>query len=145
MFGLDDLLKKVDLGDILSKFNLGDKEKEEVKVQAADALNYRVNKEKKRGNEKGLEELLASKDNTGDADSMAKKLEGDLAFNLKNKSKMDESLIDKIKSEVMSRFLGGATGAAKEKGEEDGKGLMGLFGGDNLVGNLLGDKLKGLF
>lgn len=145
MFGIDDLLKKIDLDDILDKFNLGNDKKDEVKKMAADAVNYRTKKENKRGNGKAMEELLANKDNTAEADVMKKKLEGDLAYNLKNKTDMDESLIDKIKGAVMDRFLGGATGAAKEKGEEDGKGLLSMLGGDNLIGNLLGDKLKGLF
>lgn len=149
MFGLEDLMKKVDLGDILSKFNLGDKEKEEVQKQAVDAVNYRANKEKGRGNEGVMENLFSTKKNNPDADNIQKKLEGDLAFNLKNKSKMEPSMIDKIKGEIMSKFLGGATNAAKEKGDEDGKGLMSMFSGGDLMKNLsggdIGKKLKGLF
>lgn len=149
MFGLEDLMKKVDLGDILDKFNLGDKEKEEVKKQTADAVNYRAKKEKSRGNEGIMENLFSSKPNSSEADTVKKKLEGDLAFNLKNKANMDEGIIDKIKSEIVGRFLGGATDAAKEKGDEDGKGLMGLFSGDNILDNIMesdiAKKLKGLF
>lgn len=149
MFGLEDLMKKVDLGDILDKFNLGDKEKEEVKKQTVDAVNYRAKKEKSRGNESIMENLFSSKPNTSEADTVKKKLEGDLAFNLKNKSNMDEGIIDKIKGEIMDRFLGGASNAAKEKGDEDGKGLMGLLSGDNILDNIMesdiAKKLKGLF
>ena len=149
MFGLEDIMKKVDLGDIMSKFNLGDKEKEEVTKQAADAVNYRAQKEKKRGNDNAMQSLFANKENTADANTMQKKLEGDLAYNLKNKSNMEPSMIDKIKGEIMSKFLGGATSAAKEKGDEEGTGLMSMFsGGDimkNISGSDIGKKLKGLF
>lgn len=149
MFGLEDLMKKVDLGDILDKFNLGDKEKEEVKKQTVDAVNYRAKKEKSRGNEGIMENLFSSKPNTSEADTVKKKLEGDLAFNLKKKSNLDEGIIDKIKGEIMDRFLGGASNAAKEKGDEDGKGLMGLLSGDNILDNIMesdiAKKLKGLF
>lgn len=149
MFGLEDLMKKVDLGEIMAKFNLGDKEKEEVQKQAVDAVNYRANKEKSRGNEGQMENLFSTKKNNPDADNIQKKLEGDLAFNLKNKSNMEPGLIDKIKGEIMSKFLGGATNAAKEKGDEDGKGLMSMFSGGDLMKNIsgsdIGAKLKGLF
>jgi hypothetical protein len=149
MFGLDDIMKKVDLGDVLSKFNLGDKEKEEVQKQAVDAMAYRAAKEKKRGNEGTMQNLLSSGKNNPEADVMQKKLEGDLAFNLKNKSKMEPGLVDKIKTEIMAKFLGGASGAAKEKGDEDGKGLMSMFSGGDLLKNLGGadmqKKLKGFF
>jgi len=149
MFGLEDIMKKIDLGDIMAKFNLGDKEKEEVTKQAADAVNYRAQKEKKRGNDNIMENLFANKENSEDANTMQKKLEGDLAYNLKNKSNMEPSMIDKIKGEIMSKFLGGATTAAKDKGDEEGKGLMGLFSGGDVMKNLMdgdiGKKLKGLF
>lgn len=149
MFGLDDIMKKVDLGDILSKFNLGDKEKEEVQKQAVDAVNYRATKEKNRGNEGMVQKLFATKENDEEANLIQKKLEGDLAYNLKNKSNMEPGIIDKIKGEIMSKFLGGATNAAKEKGDEDGKGLMSMFSGGDLMKNLtdgdIGKKLKGLF
>tara|TARA_B110000046_G_C13021861_1_gene411667 strand:- start:4668 stop:4787 length:120 start_codon:yes stop_codon:yes gene_type:complete len=38
MFGLEDLMKNVDLGDILEKVGLSDKDKKEVANQAADAI-----------------------------------------------------------------------------------------------------------
>lgn len=149
MFGIEDILKNVDLGDIMSKFNLGDKEKEEVQKQTVDAINYRASKEKKRGNEGIMEKLFSTSENDDDANSIQKKLEGDLAFNLKNKSGMEGGLIDMIKGEIMSKFLGSATKTAQEKGDEDGKGLMSLFSGDNLVskllGGVIGNKLKDLF
>ena len=84
MFGLDDLMKKVDLGDILEKVGLSDSEKKEVTNQAADAIKYRTTKEKARGNEGIMANLFSSNDNTAEADNVAKKLEGDLAYNLKN-------------------------------------------------------------
>ncbi|MEO9534267.1 MAG: hypothetical protein ABJG68_04665 [Crocinitomicaceae bacterium] len=150
MFGLEDIMKKVDLGDIMSKFNLGESEKEEVTKQAADAVQYRANKEKSRGNEGIMENLFSAKDNSEDANTVQKKLEGDLEYNLKNKTNMEPSMIEKIKSEVMSRFLGGATNAAKESGDAEGKGLMSMFsGGSDMMKNIgdsdIGKKIKGFF
>lgn len=137
MFGLEDLMKKVDLGDILEKVGLSDKDKEEVTVQAADALKYRTTKEKARGNDGVMANLFSANDNTEDANKVAKKLEGDLAHNLKNKSGMSEGIIDQIKSAVMSKVLGSVTGAAAEKGDKEGNGLMDLFTDGNLM-----DKFK---
>ena len=94
MFGLDELIKNVDLGDILEKVGLSDKDKEEVTNQAADAIKYRTNKEKARGNDGIMANLFSSSDNTDDANKIAKKLEGDLAHNLKNKSGMSDGIID---------------------------------------------------
>ena len=72
MFGLDDLMKKVDLGDIMSKFNLGDSDKEAVTKQAADAVQYRANKEKARGNEGAMKRKVAAKENTEEEKKMRK-------------------------------------------------------------------------
>lgn len=150
MFGLEDLMKKVDMGEIMSKFNLGDSEKEAVTKEAADAVKYRASKEKARGNEGAMQSLFATKENTEDANKMQKKLEGDLEYNLKKNTKMEPSMIEKIKSEVMSKFLGGATNAAKDSGDTEGKGLMSMFsGGGDIMGKMgdsdIGKKIKGFF
>ena len=137
MFGLDDLIKKIDLGEILDKVGLSDNEKKEVGTQAADAIKYRTTKEKARGNSQTMTNLFSTKDNTEDANKVAKKLEGDLAYNLKNKSGMSDGIIDQIKGLVMSKVLTSFTGAAAEKGDKDGNSLMHLF----TAGNLL-DKFK---
>jgi hypothetical protein len=50
MFGLEDIMKNVDLGDILEKVGLSDSDKEAVTNQAADAVKYRTNKEAAKGN-----------------------------------------------------------------------------------------------
>ena len=142
MFGLDDLMKKVDLGDILEKVGLSDSEKKEVTNQAADAIKYRTTKEKARGNEGIMANLFSSNDNTAEADNVAKKLEGDLAYNLKNKSGLADGVIDQIKSVVMEKVLGSFTGAAKEKGEDDGNGLLDMFTDNDMLDGLK-DKLAG--
>lgn len=143
MFGLEDLMKNVDLGDILDKVGLSDDDKKEVTNQAADALKYRTNKEKARGNDGTMKNLFSSNDNTEDANKVAKKLEGDLAFNLKNKSGMADGIIDQIKSVVMSKVLGSFTGAAAEKGDKEGGGLMDMLTDSNLLDGFK-DKLGGL-
>ncbi len=133
MFGLEDLMKNVDLGDILEKVGLSDKDKKEVTTQAADALKYRTTKETARGNDGVMKNLLSTDKNTPDADNVAKKLEGDLAHNLKNKSGMSEGIIDQIKSAVMSKVLGSFTGAAAEKGDKGGSGLMDMLTDGDLL------------
>jgi len=143
MFGLDDLMNKVDLGDILEKVGLSDSDKKEVTNQAADAIKYRTMKEKARGNDGIMANLFSSNDNTDDANKIAKKLEGDLAHNLKNKSGMSDGIIDQIKSAVMSKVMGSFTGAAAEKGDKEGNGLMDMFTDNDMLSGLK-DKLGGL-
>lgn len=144
MFGLDDLMKKVDLGDILEKVGLSEGEKKEVANQATDAIKYRTTKEKARGNDKTMSNLFSQNDNTEDANKVAKKLEGDLAYNLKKKTSMSDGIIDQIKSVVMSKVLSSFTGTAAEKGDKEGNGLMDMFtDGDMLDG--LKSKLGGFF
>ncbi len=144
MFGLEDLMKNVDLGDILEKVGLSDKDKKEVTNQAADAIKYRTNKEKARGNDGTMANLFSANDNNDDANKVAKKLEGDLAHNLKNKSGMSDGIIDQIKSVVMSKVLGSFTGAAAEKGDKEGNGLMDMFTDNDMISGLK-DKLGGFF
>jgi hypothetical protein len=144
MFGLEDLMKNVDLGDILEKVGLSDKDKKEVTNQAADAIKYRTNKEKARGNDGTMANLFSANDNNDDANKVAKKLEGDLAHNLKNKSGMSDGIIDQIKSVVMSKVLGSFTGAAAEKGDKEGSGLMDMFTDNDMIDGLK-SKLGGFF
>lgn len=144
MFGLDDLIKNVDLGDILDKVGLSDNDKEEVKNQAVDAVKYRTNKEKARGNDNVLSNLFSANDNNDDANKVAQKLEGDLAYNLKNKTGMSDGIIDQIKSAVMNKVLGGFTGAAAEKGDKEGNGIMDLLTDNDMLDGLK-SKLGGFF
>ncbi|NOQ71313.1 MAG: hypothetical protein GQ574_04900 [Crocinitomix sp.] len=144
MFGLEDLMKNVDLGDILEKVGLSDKDKKEVTNQAADAIKYRTNKEKARGNDGTMANLFSANDNNEDANKVAKKLEGDLAHNLKNKSGMSESIIDKIKSAVMSKVMGSFTGDAAKSGDKEGNGLMDMFTDNDMISGLK-SKLGGFF
>jgi hypothetical protein len=143
MFGLEDIMKNVDLGDILEKVGLSDSDKKGVTNQAADAVKYRVNKETARGNKGMVESLFSQKENTEDANVVAKKLEGDLAFNLKKKSNLSDTVIDQIKSAVMSKFLGGLGEAGKEKGDKEGKGMLDSFMDSDMVDGFK-DKLGGL-
>ena len=143
MLGLDDLMKNIDLGDILEKVGLSDNEKADVANQAADAVKYRVNKENARGNLDIIKNLFSSNENEEGANNVAKKLEGDLAYNLKNKSGLSDSIIDTIKSAVMSKFLGGATNALSKNGAQDGGGIMDIFGDSDLLDGFK-DKLSGL-
>lgn len=140
MFGLEDLMKNVDLGDILEKVGLSDDQKNDVTNQAVDALKYRTTKEKARGNEGIMANLFSQNENTPDADNISKKLEGDLAFNLKNKSGFSDIIIDQIKSAVMSKVLGSFMGGAAEKGDKEGNGLLSMLTDSGLLG-----KLGGLF
>ena len=144
MFGLEDLMKNVDLGDILEKVGLSDKDKKEVTNQAADAIKYRTNKEKARGNDGIMANLFSSNNNTSDADKIAKKLEGDLAHNLKNKAGMSEGIIDKIKSAVMSKVMASFSGSAAAKGDKEGSGLMDMFTDNEMISGLK-SKLGGFF
>lgn len=127
MFGLEDIMKKVDLGDILEKVGLSDSEKKEVTNQAANAVKYRTTKETARGNKGVMANLFSQNDNTTEANQVAKKMEGDLAFNLKKNTNLSPSVIDQVKSAVMSKFLGGMSTTAKEKGDKDGAGMLDSF------------------
>jgi hypothetical protein len=133
MFGLEDLMKNVDLGDILDKVGLSDNDKKEVTNQAADAIKYRTTKEKARGNEGTMANLFSANENNEEANKVAKKLEGDLAHNLKNKTGISEGIIDQIKSVVMTKVMGSFTGAAAEKGDKEGNGLMDMFTDGSLM------------
>ncbi len=144
MFGLEDLMKNIDLGDVLEKVGLSDNEKKEVTNQAADAVKYRVNKENARGNIDTVKNLFSTNENNDDANTMAKKMEGDLAFNLKNKLGLSDSVIDTIKSVVVSKFLGGTTDAMAKGGDKEGGGIMDLFGDSDLM-DTFKNKLSGFF
>lgn len=144
MFGLEDLMKNVDLGDILEKVGLSDSQKAEVTNQTADAVKYRVNKEQARGNTDTIKNLFSQNDNTNEANTMANKLEGDLAYNLKNKAGLSDSIIDTIKSAVMSKFLGGTSSALSQNGDKDGGSILDMFG-DNEMLNGFKDKIGGFF
>ncbi|MFD1553927.1 hypothetical protein DNU06_14020 [Putridiphycobacter roseus] len=144
MFGLDDLMKKVDLGDILEKVGLSEQDKAAVTNQAADAVKYRVNKENAKGNVDTIKNLFSQNENTEAANGMAGKLEGDLAFNLKNKLGLDEGIIDQIKSVVMAKFMGGTSNAMAEGGDKEGGSVLDMFGDSDLV-NTFKNKLGGLF
>ncbi|WP_027420354.1 hypothetical protein [Crocinitomix catalasitica] len=153
MFGLDDLMSKVDLGDILEKVGLSDNDKQEVTKQAVEAVKYRTTKEKARGNDSTMSNLFSSNDNTTEANNVSKKLEGDLAFNLKNKTGLSEGIIDQIKSVVMSKVMSGFSNSAAEKGDKEGNGLMDMFTDSDMLSKFTsGDtmdaikgKLGGLF
>ena len=144
MFGLDDLMKKVDLGDILEKVGLSEQDKAAVTNQAADAVKYRVNKENARGNTDTIKNLFSQNDNTEAANGMASKLEGDLAFNLKNKLGLDENVINQIKTVVMEKFMGGTSNALAESGDKDGGSVLDMFGDNDLV-NRFKSKIGGFF
>jgi hypothetical protein len=144
MFGLGDLMKNIDLGDVLEKVGLSDKDKEEVKVQAADALKYRTSKEKVRGNEKVMTNLFSTDENTPEANQVAKKLEGDLAHNLKTKSGMSEGIVDQIKSAVMQKVMSSFTGEAAKNGDKGGNGLLEMFTDGDMMDNIK-SKLGGFF
>ncbi len=144
MFGLDDLMKKVDLGDILEKVGLSEQDKAAVTNQAADAVKYRVNKENARGNTDTIKNLFSQNDNTEAANGMASKLEGDLAFNLKNKLGLDENVINQIKTVVMEKFMGGTSNALAESGDKDGGSVLDMFGDNDLV-NSFKSKIGGFF
>lgn len=143
MFGLEDIMKNVDLGDILEKVGLSDADKNEVTNQAANAVEYRTKKEAGRGNSNILENLFSQDDNSEDANTVANKLEGDLAFNLKKNTGLSDTIIDSIKSAVMSKFLGGVSNT----GGSGGKGMLDSFM-DSDIGNslksTLTDKLGGM-
>ena len=143
MFGLEDIMKNVDLGDILEKVGLSDSDKEAVTNQAADAVKYRTNKEAAKGNTNVLENLFSQDSNTSEADSVAGKLEGDLAFNLEKNTGLSSDVIDKIKSVVMSKFLGGVSNT----GGTGGKGMLDSLMDSDIVDSLksqIGGKLGGL-
>jgi len=123
MFGLEDIMKNVDLGNILEKVGLSDADKKAVTNQAADAVKYRTNKETARGNSGVLENLFSQDSNTEEANGIANKLEGDLAHNLKKNTNLSSSVIDQIKSAVMSKFLGGVSNT----GGSGGKGMLDSF------------------
>ena len=144
MFGLDDLMKKVDLGDILEKVGLSEQDKAAVTNQAADAVKYRVNKENARGNTDTIKNLFSQNDNTEAANGMASKLEGDLSFNLKNKLGLDENVINQIKTVVMEKFMGGTSNALAESGDKDGGSVLDMFGDNDLV-NSFKSKIGGFF
>jgi hypothetical protein len=144
MFGLEDLMKNVDLGDILEKVGLTDSQKTEVSNQAADAVKYRVNKENARGNTDIVKNLFSQNDNTSEANNVANKLEGDLAFNLKNKAGLSDGIIDTIKSAVMAKFLGGTSNVLAQNGDKDGGGILDMFGDNDMV-NSFKNKIGGFF
>jgi len=143
MFGLEDIMKNVDLGDILEKVGLSDTDKKAVTNQAADAVKYRTNKETARGNSGVLENLFSQDTNTAEANTMASKLEGDLAHNLKSNTGLSGDIIDQIKSAVMSKFLGGVSNT----GGSGGKGMLDSFMDSGMLDGFkkqLGGKLGGL-
>ena len=144
MFGLEDLMKNVDLGDILEKAGLSPEAQKDVSNQAADAVKYRVNKENARGNVDTIKNLFSQDDNTEGANTMAKKLEGDLAYNLKNKAGLSDTIIDMVKSAVMEKFLGGATSALSKNGDTKGGGIMDMFGDSDMLKGFT-NKLSGFF
>jgi len=133
MFGLEDIMKNVDLGDILEKIGLSDTDKTAVTNQAVDAVKYRTNKEVAKGNSTVLENLFSQDSNSEDATKVASKLEGDLAFNLKKNTGLSGEIIDQIKSAVMSKFLGGISNT----GGAGGKGML-----DSLMDSDIVDSLK---
>jgi len=143
MFGLEDIMKNVDLGDILEKVGLSDADKTAVTNQTAEAVKYRTNKEAARGNSNVLENLFSQDTNTSEASNVANKLEGDLAFNLKKNTGLSAVVIDQIKSVVMSKFLGGVSNT----GGAGGKGMLDSLMDSDIVDSLksqLGGKLGGL-
>ncbi|MGV6861539.1 MAG: hypothetical protein ACWA41_07190 [Putridiphycobacter sp.] len=149
MFDVQELLKNVDLGDVMAKFGLGESEKKKVTQSAVEAVKYRTEKESNRGNSSILENLFSQDKNSADADTVAKKLEGDLAYSLKNKAGMEDGVIDQIKSAVMDKFLGGLmnTGGKGGKSILDGflsKDLMSKFTGDGKDGGIM-DTISGFF
>jgi len=136
MFDVNELMKNIDLGDVLSKFNLGEEEKKKVTESALEAVTYRTKKEAKRGNSSILENLFSQGENTSEANNIAKKLEGDLTYSLQNKAGLSSGIVDSIKSAVMSKVLSGfmKTGGSGGKGVLDGllnSDLLSSFIGGN--------------
>ncbi len=135
MFDLNDLMKNIDLEDVLSQFNLGEEEKKKVSESALEAVSYRTKKEAGRGNLNILENLFSQSPNTPDADNIANKLEGDLAFSLQNKAGLPAQIVDMIKSAVASKVLNGLMNT----GGSGGKSVLdGLLKSDLLSGFLGG-------
>ena len=144
MFGLEDVMKNVDLGDILQKVGLSDSDKKEVTNQAANAVKYRTTKETARGNKGIMENLFSQNKNSKDADVVAKKMENDLAFNLKKNTNLEPSVIDQVKSAVMSKFLGGLASTDQAKGDKEGKGMLDSFMDNDMLDGFK-SKLGGFF
>ena len=143
MFGLEDIMKNVDLGDILEKVGLSDTDKQAVTNQAAEAVKYRTNKEAARGNSNVLENLFSQDSNSNEANTVANKLEGDLAYSLKKNTGISDVVIDQIKSVVMSKFLGGVSNT----GGTGGKGMLDSLMDSDIVDSLksqIGGKLGGI-
>lgn len=109
MFDLDDVLDKVDLGqigDLAKKVGLDEDKTDKLKDMAKDALKYRVSKEKARGNEKRVASMFSDKTNDEEDNKMVSKFENDFAFNLSKKLGLPDSVTKQVKGEVMQNFLG---------------------------------------
>ena len=137
MFGLEDVMKNIDLGDILEKVGLSESDKKEVTNQAADAVKYRTNKEAARGNKGVMANLFSQGENSAEANTVAQKMEGDLAHNLSKNTSLSSTIIDQVKSAVMSKFLGGMADTGKNANDKEGNGML-----DSLMDSDLMDGLK---
>ena len=78
-------MKNVNLGDKLEKVGVSESDKKEVTNQAADALKYRTNKDAARGNKGIMTNLFSQNENSAEANTVAQKMEGDLAYNSSKK------------------------------------------------------------
>ena len=155
MFDLKDLMKNIDLDDVLSKFNLGSEEKKKVAESAMEAVTYRTKKEAVKGNASVLENLFSQDKNTPDAENVAKKLEGDLAYSLQNKAGLPTDIVETIKTAVTSKVLSGFMNTGGKGGKSVLDGILNsdmvsnFFGGDDKKsdskdGGLM-DQISGFF
>ncbi len=136
MFDIKDIMKKVDMDsikDLAKKAGLKDSQVSKLTDHAADAVKYRVNKEKARGNEKKVANLLSENENTEDCNKMASKMEGDFVYNLTNKMGLPKNIADKLSSGVMKNMLGGITKNLSSMNVNNLDGIMDKFGDNDMV------------
>ncbi len=136
MFDIKDIMDKVDMDSIKSlakKAGLSESQTSKLTDHAADAVKYRVNKEKARGNEDKVAKLLSEDDNTEEETKLASKMEGDFVYNLTNKMGLPKNIADQLKGGVMKNMLGGITKNLSSMNVNNLDGIMDKFGDNDMI------------
>ncbi len=148
MFNFQEILNKIDPAKIeafAKNLGLSDEQSSKIANYAADALQYRVSKEKARGNEEKVASLLSEKPNTQEDEVMKAKVEGDFAYNLVKKLGLSDEIANKIsKSDIVTNLLSHVSSFLSDKGENNSSGIVNNIGDNNLIDNLK-KKFSGLF
>lgn len=145
--GILDNLKGDSVKELMQKYNLDQKQAEEV-VKTAGASTHKVmSKEVEAGSIDSVMKFFSSKPNGEKENGMLSLLKGDFVDNITRKLGIDKDKAMAMAKDYLPKLTGMITKKNEETPDTDTSSILSMFGGKNLnnIKDTVTDKLKGLF